>query len=156
MVVGGNTDASTQVAHDEAQVLIFLSHLVGIAARDSPLVESVPNAHTRHQRRTAHTCQRREFVHHARIGNKAAAVGDVLCHFPRNEATQVASVFVERFACVGHHFLIHGVDSARNRFCQSPSRNDGIEVERHLHGAQFVENQLFAEPVLIGQFGILL
>ena len=50
VVVGGDGDAATQVAHDEAKVLIVCVVFAGVTTSNGLLVERMPDADARQQR----------------------------------------------------------------------------------------------------------
>lgn len=151
LFVSRHRNAATQVANDEVQVLVARADALGITSGNGTLVQCMPNAHTRHERRAADTGFGHKFVNHARIGNVSlAAIGLHIGQFVGNDAAQVAGVLTHGIVRVVTHFAVHAIHTAGNRFRQSATADNGIEHKGNVVILEPVDNQLFAKVLLVG------
>ena len=140
------------MADDEVQVFILFTYLIGKTSGDGALIQSVPDADAVHERRSADASIIVQFVNHTRIGNETTATGNVFRYFIRDDATQIAGVFVNGRPRIIEHLLVDFIYTARNRLCQSTASYDGSKIERHIHALEFVDDNLLAKLELVGYF----
>ena len=150
VLVGRDGNAAAEMADDEVEVFISLPYLLREAVGDGPLVQGVPDADARHDGRTADTGQRRQLVHHARVGDEAAAVGYLACYLIGDETPQVAGVLVDGVLHVVEHAAVDFIHAAGHGLGEPAAADDGVEIEVDVHAFKLVEHQLLAETVLAG------
>ena len=144
-------DSASEVADNEIEFVVGGSHLFRVASRDGPLVQRVPNAQSRHERRPADSCFRKQFINDRGISDiSLTAIGLHLCKLFGNQTAQVAGVFAQRVERVVAHLSIHAIDAAGDGLCQSAASYDGIEDKRNVVFLQPFQNEVSAELVLLG------
>ena len=57
---------------------------------------------------------------------------------------------MESVLCVLDHLLVDFVNAARHGFCKMATTNDGVELKRDVHAAEFVLDELLAVAKLVG------
>ena len=148
--VGGHRYAAAEVANDEVQVLILFPDALGVPPCNGALVQSVPDADARHERRPADAGFRQQLVHHARVGNVClAARAEFGGQFGGDDAAQVAGVFSHGVVSVVAHLAVHAVNASPHRLGQSAAPDDGIEAEGDVVFLEPVEYDLPAEVLLV-------
>ena len=155
MVVGSDGDTATEVADDEVEVLVACAMVLGIAAGNGLLVERMPDAVARQQRRTRNLGLGSQLIDHTRVGHETRAT-DLLGNLVSDDAALVAGVLVEGLALVLDHLIIDTEDTRLDRLGKSATADDGVELHGKTMLLHLCDDQILAHLILVGDTLILL
>ena len=153
--MGSDGYTATEVADDEVEVLIACAMVLGIAAGNGLLVERMPDAVARQQRRTRNLGLGSQLIDHTGVGHETRAT-DLLGNLVSDDAALVAGVLVEGLALVLDHLIIDTEDTRLDRLGKSATADDGVELHGKTMLLHLCDDQILAHLILVGDTLILL
>lgn len=129
--------------------------VLGIAAGNGLLVERMPDAVARQQRRTRNLGLGSQLIDHTRVGHETRAT-DLLGNLVSDDAALVAGVLVEGLALVLDHLIIDTEDTRFDGLGKSATTDDGVELHGKTMLLHLCDDQILAHLILVGDTLILL
>ena len=132
--MGGNADASSQVAHDEIEIFVAFALFASVTSGNGPLVEGMPDGAAWCVRQTAETRFGNEFVHHNGVGRECQTSRNGFGNFGRNEATQVAGVLSLGMPHVVAQCVVDVIHTATDGLAKAATAYHGVEAKGDVVG----------------------
>ena len=154
--MGTHGHAAAHMAHDQIQILVLLTHFLGVALGDGLLVQGVELADTGDQGMAGIAGNGLHLVHHGGIRDKGGHA-QLVADLPGDKAAQIAGVLTLHTGhAVGQQGIGGGVGAATNGLYKAAPGADGGEL---LHVkvvfGQGLLHQLLAPLLLVGNGGKL-
>ena len=149
MVVHGEGDAATHVADDQILLLVLHTVLTAITLGYLTLVQRMPDGLMGQFGQSRDACHIVEFVYNARIDGEGAAAFDPAGNAQCHQRPQVAGVVQSRMARVFNHLVVQFVHTTLDRFHQTATAHDDIEVHGAALALKFLKHLFLAIVKLV-------
>ena len=140
---------ATHVADDQILLLVLHTVLTAITLGYLTLVQGMPDGLMGQFGQSRDACHIVEFVYNARIDGEGAAAFDPAGNAQCHQRPQVAGVVQSRMARVFNHLVVQFVHTTLDRFHQTATAHDDIEVHGAALALKFLKHLFLAIVKLV-------